>query len=83
MKKKARSYSIDFKQEAVRRMAEATTIVSLAKELGIPRKLLYQWRDQTSGGRQGGAKTTERPAAKEQLTDRFATRAQCCRLANR
>ena len=39
------SYSIDFKQEAVRRMAQATTIVGLAKELGIPRKLLYQWRD--------------------------------------
>jgi transposase-like protein len=46
MKKKARSYSIDFKQEAVRRMAEATTIIGLAKELGVRRKLLYQWRDQ-------------------------------------
>src|ERR1700677_4402551 len=52
MKKKARSYSVDFKQEAVRRMAQATTIIGLAKELGIRRKLLYQWRDQfrTGGG---------------------------------
>ena len=49
MKKKARSYSIDFKQEAVRRMAGATTIVGLAKELGVRRKLLYQWRDQFRG----------------------------------
>jgi hypothetical protein len=32
MKKKARSYSVDFKQEAVRRMAQATTIIGLAKE---------------------------------------------------
>ena len=46
MKKKARSYSVDFKQGAVRRMAQATTIITLAQELGIRRKLLYQWRDQ-------------------------------------
>ena len=38
MKKKAKSYSVDFKQEAVRRMAQATTIIGLAKELGVRRK---------------------------------------------
>ena len=41
-----RSYSVDFKQEAVDRMAQATTIIGLAKELGIRRKLLCRWRDQ-------------------------------------
>jgi transposase-like protein len=35
MKKKAKSYSADFKQEAVRRMAQATTIIGLAKELAF------------------------------------------------
>jgi len=53
MKKKPRSYrvySVDFKQEAVRRMAQAKTIVGLAQELGIRRKLLYQWRDQFQAG---------------------------------
>src|SRR5271156_1009284 len=50
MKKKARSYSIDFKQEAVRRMGETTTVIGLAEELGIRRKLLYQWRDQLRAG---------------------------------
>jgi transposase-like protein len=35
MAKKARKYSVDFKQEAVRRMGQATTIIGLAKELGI------------------------------------------------
>jgi transposase len=45
MNKKPRIYSIEFKQEAVRRMEQADTIVGLAKELGIQRKLLYQWRD--------------------------------------
>src|ERR1700723_4648052 len=40
MKKKPRSYrvySIDFKQEAVCRMAQAKTIVGLAQELGTQR----------------------------------------------
>jgi transposase-like protein len=46
MMKKARKFSTDFKIEAVRRMAEATTIVGLAEELGMRRKLLYEWRDQ-------------------------------------
>jgi transposase-like protein len=53
MKKKSRKYSVDFKQEAVRRMAQATTIVGLANELGVRRKLLYQWRDQLQA--EGGA----------------------------
>ena len=62
MKKKARSYSVDFKQEAVRRMAQATTIIGLAKELGIRRKLLYQWRDQfRTGGRAGLERRRGRP----------------------
>ena len=39
MKKKATSYSIDFKQEAVRRMAQAETIIGLAKDLGVRRQL--------------------------------------------
>ena len=62
---------MEFKQEAVRRMAEATTIVGLAEELGVRRKLLYQWRDQVAGRRQSGAGTTPGPAAGQQVTERF------------
>ena len=64
MEKKTRgaSYSIDFKQEAVRRMAEAKTIVGLAKELGIRRARLYQWRDKfKAGGRAGLKRRRGRP----------------------
>ena len=64
MKKKTRgdSYSMDFKQEAVRRMAEADTIVGLAKELGISRKQLYHWRDRLQGeGRAGLKRRRGRP----------------------
>ena len=69
MKKKARSYSVDFKQEAVRRMAQATTIIGLAKELGIRRKLLYQWRDQfRTGGRVGLERRQGRPPGSKSET---------------
>ena len=62
MGKKPRKYSIDFKQDAVRRMAEATTIVGLAKQLGVRRKLLYQWRDQFQAqGRAGLERRKGRP----------------------
>ena len=46
MKRKTKSYSVDFRQEAVRRMAQAKTIAGLAKEAAIRRKLLYRWRHQ-------------------------------------
>ena len=69
MKKKARSYSVDFKQEAVRRMTQATTIIGLAKELGIRRKLLYQWREQfRAGGRAGLERRRGRPPGSKSET---------------
>ena len=62
MKRKSKKYSVDFKQEAVRRMAQATTIVGLANELGVRRKLLYQWRDQFQAeGRAGLERRRGRP----------------------
>jgi transposase len=68
-KKKARSYSTDFKQEAVRRMAQATTITGLAEELGIRRKFLYQWRDQFEAeGRAGLERRRGRPPGSKSQT---------------
>ena len=62
MSKKPRSYSADFKQEAVRRMTQAKTITGLAKELGIRRTFLYQWRDHLrAGGRAGLERRRGRP----------------------
>ena len=71
MAKKARKYSVDFKQEAVRRMAGATTIVGLAKKLGIRRKLLYQWRDQLQAEGRAGLGATQGPAAREQVASAY------------
>jgi transposase-like protein len=62
MAKRARKFSTEFKLEAVRRMAEATTIVGLAEELGVRRKLLYKWRDQLQAeGRSGLERRVGRP----------------------
>jgi transposase-like protein len=67
MVKRARKYSTEFKLEAVRRMAEATTIVGLAEELGVRRKLLYAWRDQLQAeGRAGLERRVGRPPGSRQ-----------------
>jgi transposase len=69
MKKRPRSYSADFKQEAVRRMAQAKTITGLAKELGIRRKFLYQWRHQLEAeGRAGLERRRGRPPGSKSQT---------------
>ena len=64
MKKKARSYSVDFKQEAARRMAHAETIICLANDLGVRRKLLYQWRDQFRADGAAGERERDSSGAK-------------------
>ncbi len=50
MGKKKKSYSAEFKLNAINRMAQAKTMSGLAKELGIRRKFLYEWRDQLEVG---------------------------------
>jgi transposase len=69
MVKKARKYSAEFKQEAVRRMAHATSISDLARELGIRRKFLYQWRHQFEAeGRAGLERRRGRPPGSKSQT---------------
>ncbi len=69
MSKKRKSYSAEFKQEAVRRMAQATTISGLAEELGVRRKLLYQWRHQLEAeGRAGLERRRGRPPGSKSQT---------------
>ena len=44
-RKKGQRYSNDFRREAVERMRACRNIVGLARELGICRRVLYNWRD--------------------------------------
>jgi transposase len=69
MSKKRKSYSADFKQNAVSRMAQAKTLTGLAKELGIRRKFLYLWRDQLqAGGRAALERGRGRPPGSQSKT---------------
>jgi transposase-like protein len=44
-RKKGQRYSREFRHQAVERMKACNNIVGLSRELGIPRRLLYTWRD--------------------------------------
>ena len=44
-KEAAREYSAEFKLQAVQRALGGERIVAIADELGIPRKLIYAWKD--------------------------------------
>ena len=61
-KKQTKSYSAEFKLNAVNRMSAATSITGLANELGVRRKFLYQWRHQFEAeGRAGLERRRGRP----------------------
>jgi transposase len=63
-KKKGRgNYSEGFRQEAMVRMQACGNIVALAKELGISRRVLYQWRDEGKHG--GGKRRLRKPRDRE------------------
>lgn len=44
-RKKGQRYSNEFRREAVERMRACHNIIQLARELGISRRVLYNWRD--------------------------------------
>ncbi len=68
-RKRRRSFTREFKLSALARMAEAESIVALAQELGIERKLLYCWRDLYAGGGAAALRRAGRPRAGEPDVD--------------
>jgi transposase-like protein len=69
MKKKKAKYSAEFKVNAVNRMADAKTIIGLARELGVARKFLYEWRDKLEiGGRAALERGRGRPPGSKSKT---------------
>ena len=55
-------YPIEFRRMVVERMKECNNITLLAKELGLERKLMYNWRDQLEPR---GLGTKARPQTRE------------------
>ena len=48
-RKKGERYSQEFRVQAVQRMKACDNILRLSRELGIHRRLLYNWRDRSEG----------------------------------
>jgi transposase-like protein len=42
---KGQRYSSELRRQAIERMNACSNIVGLARELGVSRRVLYQWRD--------------------------------------
>ena len=63
-----KTYSKEFKLEAVRRMKTCKTISGLAAELGVARRFLYKWREQLrTEGEEALARRPGQPRSREQL----------------
>jgi transposase len=64
-----KTYSKEFKLEAVRRGKTSKTIAGLSKELGVGRRFLYKWREQPqTGGEEVLARKPGQLRSKEQLS---------------
>ena len=63
---KWKSYSLDFKRRAVERMRTSDNVAKLARELRVPRNVLYVWKHQLEGrpgpGRADLSRTVESSA---------------------
>jgi transposase-like protein len=58
-------YSPEFKQQALIRMKSGERVSVLARELGVPRQILYKWRDQ-AWGETAQAKSGGNPLEREE-----------------
>lgn len=67
---RARRYERAFKVAALERMAAGENVSALSRELGIRRKLLYQWRDAVQRGGIAALRGRGRPRAGGQLVER-------------
>ena len=62
-----RSFSREFKLEAAARMEAGERVSALSRELGVCRKLLYEWRDRLRAGGAEALRPKGRPRTSETL----------------
>lgn len=67
-------YSDEFRRQALERMKTASNVSALARELGIRRKWLYQWRDDALEA--AGLRKVRHPQAKSSESERLRNRIQ-------
>src|SRR5271156_4023671 len=68
---RVRLFSTGFKEDVVRRLESAEALAAVSKELGIARKLLYEWR--WAWRRHGAAGLNRRRGPKKGLRRKMAT----------
>ena len=68
---RVRLFSTAFKEDVVRRLESGAALVAVSKELGIARKLLYEWR--WAWRRHGAAGLNRRRGPKKGLRRKMAT----------
>lgn len=66
----ARRFERAFKVAALERMAAGANVSALSRELGVRRKLLYQWRDTVRRGGVEALRGVGRPRAGERAVER-------------
>ena len=67
---RGRRFSREFKLAALARMEAGENVSALARELGVRRKYLYQWRDRFRAGGPMALRTRGRPTKAEVLAMR-------------
>jgi transposase-like protein len=67
LKEGATRFSREFKVAALQRMLAGENVSALARELGIRRKYLYQWRDRFRTGGPDALRGQGRPPREQQL----------------
>src|SRR6202162_1805547 len=68
---RVRLFSTSFKEDVVRRLESGEALAAVSKELGIARKLLYEWR--WAWRRHGAAGLNRRRGPKKGLRRKMAT----------
>ena len=58
-RKKGERYSQEFRQQAVQQMKVCNNVLRLSRELGIHRRLLYNWRDRLDEGNPAPVRSRE------------------------
>lgn len=61
MSQKWRKYSPEFRRDALEKMKTCANVTQLARELGIRRKWLYQWKEGAAGGQPPPVEADSKP----------------------
>jgi transposase len=68
-KQAPRQFSEEFKRQAVDRMRAGEGSSGLARELGVRRKLLYEWRDRVLAGKPFGSPGRPRKTSEQRQSE--------------